>query len=107
MGAVPVADLWPPLICALAVGALALTCHGLGWHTANRDTAADARVKALESELAAIRQVAVTSRRVYLDRLARCRGCATCNPEPQGLAQTRKHLVAFTHLDPDQEHAND
>jgi hypothetical protein len=44
----------------------------------------DRRITALESELTALRLVAATSRDVYLTRLARCQGCATCNPEPQG-----------------------
>ena len=48
------------------------------------DNAADQRIKVLEGELAAARMCVATGRDVYLTRLARCRGCATCNPEPQG-----------------------
>jgi hypothetical protein len=51
----------------------------------HRDTAVDRRdrrITALESELAALRMDVATGRDVYLRRLERCRGCATCNPEP-------------------------
>jgi len=49
-------------------------------------TLAEARVAVLEGELERERELRADGRDVYLTRLARCRGCATCNPEPAGLA---------------------
>jgi hypothetical protein len=68
-------------------------CTALGWHARGpiasawwrgQATIAEARVTALEGELAASRQTLATAQGVYLARLTRCEGCATCNPEPQG-----------------------
>jgi hypothetical protein len=51
-------------------------------------TTAQGRVKVLEGELAASRQTVATAQGVYLARLRRCEGCATCNPEPLGFDLT-------------------
>jgi hypothetical protein len=50
----------------------------------SKATIAEARTEALEVELTIARQIAAAGGERYLRRLARCRGCVTCNPEPRG-----------------------
>lgn len=65
----------------------------LGWHARGPlaaawwrglATLAEARVKVVEAERDAALWSVAGSRDMYLTRLDRCIGCATCNPEPQG-----------------------
>jgi hypothetical protein len=57
----------------------------IGWWGRGRwsrtvDVVAQARVEVLEAELAHARESVAVGTAVYLKRLARCQGCATCNP---------------------------
>ena len=52
------------------------------------DTTAQARIACLEAELQRERELRADGREMYLARLDRCIGCATCNPEPAGLDLT-------------------
>jgi type VI protein secretion system component VasK len=71
------------LACALLVGLFA--GGWLGWYAADVRTAdTDARIKALEGQVATARQIADASGERYLRRLRLCSGCVTCNLEPQG-----------------------
>ncbi len=51
-----------------------------------RTTIAEARVTALEGELAATQATVQVARTAYLARLKRCEGCEGCSAEPQGFA---------------------
>jgi hypothetical protein len=76
---------------ALTLQILAAWCigwWGRGWWTRAVDTTAQARIACLEAELDQARQLRAIGSDMYLDRLKRCDGCATCNPEPQGLDLT-------------------
>ncbi len=60
----------------------------IGWWGRGRwlramDTTAQARIEVLEAELAHARESVAVGSAVYLKRLKRCQGCATCN-EPAG-----------------------
>jgi hypothetical protein len=64
----------------------------IGWWGRGRwsravDTTAQARIEVLEAELAHARESVAVGSAVYLKRLAWCRGCATCNPEPADLGE--------------------
>jgi hypothetical protein len=74
---------WIP-ICVLTVGVL--VAGWIGWRSADRDTATDARVKVLEGELDAMRKVVATTRAVHLRRVETCADCVFCNASPESFA---------------------
>jgi len=75
-------------VIALILQVIAAWCigwWGRGHWTRAVDTTTQARIACLEAELDQARQLRAISGDMYLDRLRRCDGCATCNPEPQGV----------------------